>query len=45
MSGFTEEERAAMQARAEELKKEAKRGAKGDRSAGERDLLEKVGEM
>ena len=42
-TGFTEEERAAMKARAEELKAESGRGAnKGD---GERDLLAKIAEM
>ena len=42
-TGFTEEEKAAMQERARELKAEA-RAAK-DKSAGERDLLAKIAEM
>ena len=42
-AGFTAEERAAMKERARELKAEAK--AKGDREAGEKDLLEKIAEM
>ena len=41
--GFTDEEKAAMKERARELKAEARRGA--DREAGERDVLEKIGEM
>ena len=42
-TGFTNEERAAMKERAQELKAEARRGK--DRAAGEKDLLEKVAEM
>jgi uncharacterized protein YdhG (YjbR/CyaY superfamily) len=41
--GFTDEERAAMKERAQELKAEARRGA--DRAAGERAVLEKIAEM
>jgi uncharacterized protein YdhG (YjbR/CyaY superfamily) len=41
--GFTADERAAMKERARELKAEARRGAA--RADGERDLLEKIGEM
>jgi len=40
---FSEDERAAMRERAQELKAEARRGK--DKEAGERDLLEKVAEM
>lgn len=41
-SGFTAEERAAMQERAREVKAAARRGAKAD---GEQDLLAKIAEM
>ncbi|MFN2198503.1 MAG: iron chaperone [Anaerolineales bacterium] len=41
--GFTAEEKAAMKARAKELKAEAR--AQKDRAAGEADLLEKIAEM
>ena len=41
--GFTAEEKAAMKARAKELKAEAR--AQKDRAAGEKDLLEKIAEM
>ncbi len=41
--GFTDDERAAMKARAKELKAEER--ASLDRAAGERDLLEKIAEM
>jgi uncharacterized protein YdhG (YjbR/CyaY superfamily) len=41
--GFTEEERAAMKERAQELKAEAR--AKRDRADGERDVLAKIAEM
>ncbi len=40
--GFTDEERAAMKERAEELKSEARRGARAD---GEGDVLAKIAEM
>jgi len=45
--GFTEEERAAMKERAQELKTDASRrsGAKKDKADGERDVLEKIAEM
>jgi uncharacterized protein YdhG (YjbR/CyaY superfamily) len=41
--GFTDEERAAMKERAQELKAEAR--ASKDRAAGERDVLAKIAEM
>ena len=41
-TGFTDEERAAMQERARELKAESRRGSKKD---GEADLLAKIAEM
>jgi uncharacterized protein YdhG (YjbR/CyaY superfamily) len=40
--GFTDEERAAMKARARELKAEAPRGARADKADGERDVLAKI---
>jgi uncharacterized protein YdhG (YjbR/CyaY superfamily) len=43
--GFTDEERAAMRARAEELKAEERRGSRADKADGERDLLAKIAEM
>lgn len=45
--GFTEEERAAMKERAQELKAEARRGARDAkaREKGEADVLEKIAEM
>src|SRR5215218_7369536 len=45
--GFTDEERAAMKERAEELKAEARRGprAKKDKADGEGDVLAKIAEM
>jgi uncharacterized protein YdhG (YjbR/CyaY superfamily) len=43
--GFTDEERAAMKERAEELKKEARRGAKKGKADGEGDVLAKIAEM
>ena len=42
-STFSDDEKAAMRARARELKAEARRGA--DREAGERELLAKIAEM
>lgn len=42
-AGFTDEERAAMQERAKELKAEAR--AEKDRAAGENALMEKIAEM
>ena len=46
-SGFTEEERAAMKERAQELKAEARRGPRGKkgRADGEEDVLAKIAEM
>lgn len=46
-SGFTEEEKAAMQERSKELEKEARRSAKKEkqREDGESDIMEKVAEM
>jgi uncharacterized protein YdhG (YjbR/CyaY superfamily) len=46
-NGFTDEERAAMKERAQELKAEARRGrrAKKDKADGERDVLAKIAEM
>ena len=46
-SGFTEEERAAMKQRAQELKAEERRGAraKKDSADGESDVLAKIAEM
>ena len=46
-TGFTAEERAAMQERARELKAEARRGprAKKDGADGEREVLAKIAEM
>ncbi|HLE58743.1 MAG TPA: hypothetical protein VJA85_03770 [Candidatus Limnocylindria bacterium] len=43
--GFTDEERAAMQERARELKAEARRGPRAKKADGERDLLAKIAEM
>jgi uncharacterized protein YdhG (YjbR/CyaY superfamily) len=43
--GFTDEERAAMQERARELKAEAGRGTHAGKADGERDLLAKIAEM
>lgn len=44
-SGFTAEERAAMQERAREAKAEASRGARGKTADGEADVLAKIAEM
>jgi uncharacterized protein YdhG (YjbR/CyaY superfamily) len=45
-SGFTDEERAAMKERAQELKAEARRGrGKKGKADGERDVLAKIAEM
>jgi uncharacterized protein YdhG (YjbR/CyaY superfamily) len=44
-SGFTAEERAAMKERADELKAEGRRGARGGKADGEADLLAKIAEM
>ena len=43
--GFTDEERAAMKERAQELKAEARRGARGGKADGESDVLAKIAEM
>jgi uncharacterized protein YdhG (YjbR/CyaY superfamily) len=43
--GFTDAERAAMKERAEELKAEARRGPRGGKGDGERDVLTKIAEM
>ena len=42
---FTDEERAAMQERAREMKAEARRGSKASKADGEADLLAKIAEM
>jgi uncharacterized protein YdhG (YjbR/CyaY superfamily) len=42
---FTDEERAAMRERAQELKAEARRGLRATKADGERDVLEKIAEM
>ncbi|MBI4503233.1 MAG: DUF1801 domain-containing protein [Gemmatimonadetes bacterium] len=43
--GFTDEERAAMRERAEELKSAARRGARAGKADGESDVLAKIAEM
>jgi uncharacterized protein YdhG (YjbR/CyaY superfamily) len=43
--GFTDEERAAMKERAQELKAEARRGRRADKRDGESDVLAKIAEM
>jgi uncharacterized protein YdhG (YjbR/CyaY superfamily) len=43
--GFTDEERAAMKERAQELKAEARRGPRADKPDGESDVLAKIAEM
>ncbi len=43
--GFTDEERAAMKERAQELKAEARRGPRAAKSDGESDVLAKIAEM
>jgi uncharacterized protein YdhG (YjbR/CyaY superfamily) len=43
--GFTDEERAAMKERAQELKAETRRGARGGKADGESDVLAKIAEM
>jgi uncharacterized protein YdhG (YjbR/CyaY superfamily) len=43
--GFTDEERAAIRERAQELKTGGGRGSRADRSDGERDLLARIAEM
>jgi uncharacterized protein YdhG (YjbR/CyaY superfamily) len=44
-TGFTDDERAAMKERAEELKAEARRGRRAGKADGESDLLAKIAEM
>jgi uncharacterized protein YdhG (YjbR/CyaY superfamily) len=44
-AGFTAEERAAMKERARELKAAGRRGSRGGKADGERDVLEKIAEM
>src|SRR5215211_5882403 len=43
--GFTDEERAAMKERAQELKAEARRGPRADKADGESAVLVKIAEM
>src|SRR5215472_16372151 len=43
--GFTDEERAAMKERAQELKATARRGPRADKADGESDVLAKIAEM
>src|SRR5215216_6012369 len=43
--GFTDEERAAMKERAQELKAEARRGRGADKANGEGEVLAKIAEM
>jgi uncharacterized protein YdhG (YjbR/CyaY superfamily) len=45
VTGFTDEERAAMKARVEELKAEARRGPRAKQADGESDVLAKIAEM
>jgi uncharacterized protein YdhG (YjbR/CyaY superfamily) len=45
VKGFTDEERAAMKERAQELKAEARRGPGASREDGEGDVLAKIAEM
>jgi uncharacterized protein YdhG (YjbR/CyaY superfamily) len=42
---FSDEERAAMQERAQELRKETRRGSRSKKPDGERDVLDKIAEM
>ena len=44
-TGFSDDERAAMKERAQELKAEARRGPRASKADGERDVLEKIAEM
>jgi len=43
--GFTDDERAAMKERAQELKTEARRGSRAAKADGEQDVLTKIAEM
>ena len=45
LKGFTDEERAAMKERAQELKAEARRGPRAEKADGESDVLAKIAEM
>jgi uncharacterized protein YdhG (YjbR/CyaY superfamily) len=45
VKGFTDEERAAMKERAQELKAEARRGRRAKKADGESDVLAKIAEM
>ena len=45
VKGFTDEERAAMKERAEELKAAARRGPRAGKADGEHDVLAKIAEM
>jgi uncharacterized protein YdhG (YjbR/CyaY superfamily) len=45
LKGFTDEERAAMKERAQELKAEARRGQRSGKADGESDVLAKIAEM
>ena len=45
VKGFTDEERAAMKERAQELKAQARRGPRADKADGERAVLAKIAEM
>ena len=45
VKGFTDQERAAMKERAQELKAEARRGPRAKEADGERDVLAKIAEM
>ena len=44
-SGFTDEERAAVKERAQELKAAARRGPRADKADGESEVLAKIAEM
>ena len=45
VKGFTDEERAAMKERGQELKAEARRGPRAKKADAERDVLAKIAEM
>ena len=45
MTGFTDDERAAMKERAQELKAGARRGSRAGKADGESDVLAKIAEM
>src|SRR3989304_4509796 len=45
VKGFTDEERAAMKERAQELKADARRGPRADKADGESDVLAKIAQM